>query len=168
MEQVALLTRKLGRFPTIAEMRLERRGNTSFPSSGAVERLGAKGDLIAKLQELCAVLPEFRDIAQLLPTATTAQSSESSRKATPEDGYVYLIQAGRYYKVGRTNALGRREREITLQLPDRAETVHVIRTDDPIGIEAYWHRRFEAARRNGEWFELSRDEVHAFKRRKFM
>jgi len=48
---------------------------------------------------------------------------------------VYLIKSGRFYKIGRSNAAGRREREIALQLPEKADTVHVIRTDDPPGIE---------------------------------
>ncbi|WP_460917613.1 hypothetical protein, partial [Pseudoxanthomonas sangjuensis] len=42
--QLATLTKKLGRYPTNSEMRLERNGgNSSFPSHNVVARLGRKG-----------------------------------------------------------------------------------------------------------------------------
>jgi hypothetical protein len=70
-------------------------------------------------------------------------------------GFVYLTRFGRHFKIGRTNAIGRRERELAIQLPEKSKTVHVIETDDPEGIEAYlastvrgetWKRRMVRSR----------------------
>ena len=169
VRRLAELTRELGHFPTSAEIKLKRRQDSSFPSLGVHTRLGKRQALVEAVRAFAAGTPEFESLVALLPASVpVADQSSVAPAAQPEDGTVYLLRVGKHYKIGRTNALGRRERELAIQLPERAVTVHAIRTDDPAGIEAYWHNRFSSARRNGEWFELSSAEVKAFKRRKFM
>ena len=131
----------------------------------------ARAQLLGKVREFALTRSEFEPVAKLLaPYSVAPQAEREAEASEPAEpfGFVYLIKSGGHYKLGRTNALGRRERELAIQLPERAATVHSIRTDDPPGIEAYWHRRFEAKRKNGEWFELTAQDVAAFRRRKFM
>jgi hypothetical protein len=83
-------------------------------------------------------------------------------------GFVYLMKSGRHYKIGKTNSVDRRRYEIGIQLPQAIEPIHSIETDDPSGIEAYWHNRFRERRLNGEWFELTASDIRAFRKRRFM
>jgi hypothetical protein len=53
-------------------------------------------------------------------------------------------------------------------VPEAVSTVHSIATDDPEGIEAYWHNRLKSKRAGGEWFTLNAEDVKAFKARRLM
>ena len=171
IEKYIGLIRELGHIPVKGELRLKRHNDASFPSHTVFpDRFGSKAQLVSKVLEYSQNRSGFEDIVQL---CTAIPSSEEKTKyenvKSAADGCVYLLKAGRYYKIGKTNAIGRREYELAIQLPQKARTVHVIQTDDPSGIETYWHTRFAAKRTNGEWFELDSSDVHAFKRRrKFM
>jgi hypothetical protein len=171
LAKLAALTRDLGHFPIDAEVKLRARSDPDFPGHTTFRRLGHTRGRAEKLQAFCLDRGEADVAALCLPVLETlAAKPESQEEASPEEdfGTVYLMKSGRYYKIGRTNALGRREREIALQLPSKVDVVHSIRTDDPIGIEAYWHHRFRDRRANGEWFNLTPQDVAAFRRRKFM
>lgn len=171
LAHLAGLTRKCGHFPTYAELRMERGRDKSFPNHSVFNRLGDYHARISQLRTFANERIEFADILSLLPGAETVDAAESSTPVEAEafgDGYVYMLKLGKHYKIGKTFSVPRRHREIALELPEKPDVVHSIRTDDPDGIEAYWHRRFDHKRTNGEWFSLDLDDVRAFKRRKFM
>jgi hypothetical protein len=170
VDQYVALVRRLGRLPTHSELTLEGRRTPGFPSMGAFRRRGLTlgGARAAYLRDRCRARGAgFDDIVALCEAALDGQGAparDPSGAETP--GTVYLMKMGSYYKIGRSSAFGRRGRDIALQLPERAVAVHVIETDDVVGIEAYWHRRFADRRQNGEWFALSPADVRAFRRRK--
>jgi hypothetical protein len=167
LQSLATFTLELGRLPTDAELRMRRRQDHTFPSSNTFDRLGRRAERVERLRSF-AVTPGFENLHEVLgePEQPSPEETEEliGQQSETVPGVVYLLRVGRNYKIGRTNEPGRRYREIDLQLPERAERVHVIRTDDAAGIENYWHRRFADRRVNGEWFQLSKADVTAFKR----
>ncbi len=164
------LAEELGRVPVVSELQLKARKDKTFPTSKVFERFGSKRNLLVRVLERLRKMDSASPLILLLESAIGPEAPLDEDAGSTEIliGSVYLLKSGRYFKVGRSNAAGRREREIALQLPDKAAMVHVIQTDDPVGIEAYWHSRFADRRKNGEWFELKAADIAAFKRRKFM
>jgi hypothetical protein len=173
LEKCVDLTRELGHIPVSAEFTMKARQDKTFPSKNTFYRFGNKQQFIKKILEYCEDKKGYEDVlaiasSKLAEFVETNENADSDNESEEVIGFVYMLKSGRNFKIGRSNSFDRRSRELKIQLPDQAETVHVIRTDDPIGIEAYWHKRLEAKRKNGEWFELSAHDVKAFKRRKFM
>jgi hypothetical protein len=170
IEHYISLMRELDKFPTSNEVKLKARNAPGFPWHNTFARFGSKQQLAKRIQEYCNEREGYGDIVALCAVVINVAPTppEDDVEEAEVFGFVYLIKASRYYKIGRSNAVGRREYELGIQLPEKALTIHSIRTDDPIGIEAYWHKRFEAKHKNGEWFDLSSADVKAFKRRKFM
>ena len=99
------------------------------------------------------------------PLAQTAPAPAEKSAESGRYGFVYLVQAHRgEFKIGRTNLVDRRLSELGVMAAVEHKLVHEIKTDDPAGVEAYWHRRFEVKRMRGEWFRLDAADVRAFKR----
>lgn len=159
--------RHFKKIPTNVELRYYKRNvNPSFPSHSVFgNRFHGKHDMITELAEYIIENEEYADIADLIGDVPSPNEVEPPTKI---EGHVYLIKWGTHYKIGRTDNLERRFKQIQTALPEKGELVHSIRTDDPSGIEAYWHNRFSGKRApNGEWFKLNVSDVRAFKRRKF-
>ncbi len=169
LKSLAQLVKELGRFPVAAELQLKRRQDGRFPSDKPFRRFGDKAGLVKHLQAWCESDGTFPDVVSLCESASLSEAEEPQPVRGEEAfGSVYLSKSGKYYKIGRSNSVGRRQYELTIQLPEKLKLIHEIKTDDPAGIEAYWHRRFADRHKNGEWYELTKEDLAAFARRKFM
>ncbi|MGA9866997.1 MAG: GIY-YIG nuclease family protein [Acetobacteraceae bacterium] len=166
LERLSDACRHFGHFPTVAEQKMFRRRDVRFPSKGAIaSHFGSQQGAIAAVRLWTVSNPDAADVLDLLPSPPPVQPI-LPRRLLPK-GHVYLLSWGEFCKIGRSDTLEKRIKEIGIALPDKAVLLHSIETDDPPGIEAYWHRRFADRRANGEWFRLTPDDVAAFKRRRF-
>lgn len=162
------MIRELGRFPTRPEQRLRRRNDSSFPPPDCISRRwGKKGQVAAEVMDYCLDRKGYDDVIQICSSIATQKRSTPGNDDV-QSGQVYLLKHHDAYKIGKSTDASRRYKEIRTQMPHETEEVHVIQTDDPSGIEAYWHNRFKEKRLKGEWFKLTPSDVKAFKRRKFM
>lgn len=162
------ISRELGRFPIEGELSRRRTTDPSFPSRRAFKTFGDKTTRAKRVYDYCYAHKDFDDVIPMcLEVISSLQNPiESDSTGSDRFGFVYLVRHGsrREYKIGRTNNLLRREGEIGIELPERVTPVHTIKTDDSAGVERYWHQRFADKRKNGEWFELTAQDVQAFKR----
>lgn len=131
--------------------------------------------MVSLVRAHCATDPEgWADVLALIPdvgeeSGTIPIGSPDQLQPSSIVGYVYMIKSGGRYKVGLSIDVQRRLLELNTGMPDAGELIHVITTDDPSGIENYWHRRFASKRirPDAEWFDLDQADVSAFRRRKF-
>lgn len=168
ISKLVTLIRRLGRFPIESDMILNR-GNDDFPDRASFSKLGNKYQRAARVLAYCR---ERKGLEDLIPLCEAVVAATPSRRESPAEraggvvGYVYLIKHGNRaeYKIGRTVNPVRREGEIRLELPEKVQPVHYIKTDDPSGVEKYWHDRFARQAKEGEWFALTSADVRAFKK----
>jgi hypothetical protein len=165
LSKYAKLALELGRLPVRGDLRVKAHMEPDFPSDKVFNRWGGKSELVERLTIYCQDKAEYQKVlgscAEFVPRTDAAKRDAA---CLVETGFVYLAKSGRFYKIGKTNAAGRREYELGLQLPEKPVQIHLIKTDDPSGIEAYWHNRFRHKRKNGEWFDLNTSDISVFKK----
>jgi hypothetical protein len=173
LDAVLDLAMEKERCPTTGELRVAQEEDKTFPSESSIRTLiRSRGMSLSALLLDHARSRGFEELVRILQPdvdRVAAVSRPSTVNGPKVKGYVYLVRHDRDYKIGRSNDVARRRREIALLLPQDVEHVHIIETDDPEGIEHYWHERFKAAGRHlkGEWYRLTTEDVAAFKRRRY-
>lgn len=166
LDRFVQLALERGELPREADLMVKRKEDPTFPNKECFRRWGDRTELLSKVADYCRGRDDCGAVLKLLDVGSSA-GLEHRLDSFRIKGFVYLLRSGKYYKLGRSNAVGRRLRELAIQLPEKPNTVHVIETDDPEGIEQYWHKRFADRRQGGEWFALTGEDVRAFKKRRF-
>jgi hypothetical protein len=119
--------RHFRKVPTAMELRMYRRKVPDFPNVKTItRRFGSLNNLPGRLAEWVKANDEYVDVAALLGERPTGQQPEVGPSS--KEGLVYLIRSGPHYKIGRSDELERRVKEIRVALPEAATLVHSIRT----------------------------------------
>lgn len=160
---VAGVARLLGRVPSVSDLKVYRAAGHDLPCPSAyTSHFGNKQGMLRCLKRWSAASAERADIAAMLPDIPYLPDAKAQIR-----GGVYLLRCGRAFKIGCSRTPDQRTGNLQRGLPLSAKLVHVIDTDDPYGVESYWHRRFAAKRVRGEWFRLASEDVAAFRAMRF-
>ena len=71
--------------------------------------------MLSRLAKWVGQDEQYKDVAAMLPNVPTGQGDVSR---PPPEGLVYLIKSGAHYKIGRSDQLERRVKEIRIALPE--------------------------------------------------
>ena len=117
IEKFVTFIRELGHFPIIPELRMKARNDKNFPSDVTFfSRWGTKRQAANKIDEYCKQHKGHEHVLVLCQPILESepQTEEAEEIDDVTMGYIYLIKSGRYYKIGRSNAVGRREYELSV------------------------------------------------------
>ena len=74
--------------------------------------------------------------------------------AKKKAGWVYVMQADKYYKIGISQNVSARMNQISPKMPFVLSLLCKMKTSDMSGAEAKLHEKYSEFRVRGEWFEL--------------
>jgi hypothetical protein len=165
LDILSSMTISLGHFPTQYELRQRATSEPGFPNEHTFRRLGKKQDMVSKILIHSEGGPNHERLLSILGDPASVEPHQASGASAERYGFVYLVRGHPgEYKIGHTNLVDRRLSELGATASVEQRLIHEIKTDDPAGVEAYWHRRFDNKRMRGEWFRLNAADVRAFKR----
>ena len=104
LENLANLVQELGHFPTTIEIRLKAHNSPGFPWHNSYSRFGSKQKLVVRLRDFCLkagnqVVLRICDTIVSKPGDAAEHDAVPTDEADADNGYVYLMKSGRYYKV---------------------------------------------------------------------
>src|SRR5215212_7514408 len=110
-------------------------------------------DLAQSLNKIIKLAVADGDVLEWISNVAATYARHASIRP---DGFVYVLEAGPYYKIGRTSNLTDRRRIKTLkiQLPFPVRCIAAFPCEEASRAEAELHKLFKEYRANSEWFTL--------------
>ena len=122
---------------------------------------------LPKAQELAKTFPIPNDVWLFFATCANILNNpipNPKKKDVPVPGYVYLLQADSgHFKIGRSKNPKSRIKTFGVQLPFEVEYIAVIPSGNMNQLETELHAKYQDKRVNGEWFDLSSEDVEYIK-----
>lgn len=147
-------------------------GEIYIPVFEDTDEIVTKEEFGPVLESLARFFEQFPDdcvaMSNIAMRAEWARSLAEDLASRPgrmaESGYVYVLESGPFFKIGRAQDLDRRVKQLKIQLPFPVTVAHTVRTNDAIAAELFFHEIFRGKRVNGEWFGLDRIDLEWIKR----
>lgn len=76
-------------------------------------------------------------------------------KTQRQPGFIYVLEAGSYIKIGRSKRVDNRIKTIDLQMPFKVKPLIILPTLNDAEAEKFLHATYANRRMNGEWFQLN-------------
>ncbi len=174
LEKLIVLIRALNHFPAESDIVAQKSVDDEFPSESTLRNhLGKKLPMVQSVLNYCKNQDSYSDVQDIcIPLVkslkATTKSGDDSINHFTKESYVYLDKHGSEYKIGHSTDPKKRLKELQVQDPYPIKEIHRIRTDDPSGIETYWHNRFKDRMLEDELFKLTPSDVRIFKKRRSM
>lgn len=165
--------REKKKWPTRGILEVKHHNNPSFPDySTFTRKFGLTNSLAQTVLNYVKDRNDFEDVVSICNSVLEKLEENNESISVNGIGYVYLLKStlrnATAYKIGRTKDIEGRKAQLR-QPSNVDELLHYIETDDPVGVEKYWHDRFESKRLypdkiKDEWFKLASSDIKAFKR----
>jgi hypothetical protein len=120
----------------------------------------AIGGILAALKQELIIIPD--NIRVLFESAI----HKRVQRLSPQPGYIYLVQAimpQTLFKIGYSAQPVKRIESLGVKLPFPIAPLHLIPTNDTRTAERELHDKYASKRVNGEWFNLTPDDVIAIR-----
>ena len=76
--------------------------------------------------------------------------------------YIYLIKLDEYYKIGVSNDVEKRKKQLATGTPEDHIIIKKFKSKYPFKVENLLHRTFKSKLINKEWFDLTTDDINNF------